>query len=124
MRAGEGGRKRIVGATRKFTDPPAASMRAIAVPGLWSTVKTNRLPRPATGAASRSMTAIAATSLQKRHENEDEFIQWFYRYSLSRSPTTEELAVAKQFLTGESGTLGTEDFLWTVFMLPEFQFIR
>lgn len=66
----------------------------------------------------------AATSLQKRHENEDEFIQWFYRYSLSRSPTTEELAVAKQFLTGESGTLGTEDFLWTVFMLPEFQFIR
>lgn len=59
-----------------------------------------------------------------QHEGTDQMIDWLYRYSLSRSPTSDELAIARS-IVGETPTpASVEDLQWAVFMLPEFQIIR
>ncbi|MFK7850866.1 MAG: PSD1 and planctomycete cytochrome C domain-containing protein [Akkermansiaceae bacterium] len=44
--------------------------------------------------------------------------------SLSRSPTTTEINVARELLGNAPTTEQVEDFLWSVFMLPEFLYIN
>jgi mono/diheme cytochrome c family protein len=47
-----------------------------------------------------------------------------YRYALGRDPRPEEAQVAREFLSPHVGPEGLEDLLWSVFLSPEFQFIR
>jgi hypothetical protein len=54
----------------------------------------------------------------------DEIIHTIYQRALGRDPTKDELATAKQLLGSPASAEGTEDLLWAVFMLPEFQLIR
>ena len=55
----------------------------------------------------------------------DGFVSWLYMQALSRTPTADERAIAKEILGDEKLTSrGIEDLLWAVVMLPEFQWVR
>ncbi|NIP98527.1 MAG: DUF1553 domain-containing protein, partial [Akkermansiaceae bacterium] len=54
----------------------------------------------------------------------DELIERLYLFSVSRPPTAEELAVARGLMGSPVTVEGVEDLLWTIFMLPEFQFVN
>ncbi|NNC88644.1 MAG: hypothetical protein HKN82_09325, partial [Akkermansiaceae bacterium] len=50
--------------------------------------------------------------------------QHVYRTALSRDATTAENALAKSLIGDTVTPEGVSDFLWSVFMLPEFQFVN
>jgi hypothetical protein len=54
----------------------------------------------------------------------NEVIDRIYQRALGRDPTTDELSVARQTVGSPATADGTQDLLWAVFMLPEFQLIR
>jgi hypothetical protein len=54
----------------------------------------------------------------------EQLIELIYRKALSRRPTEEELATAREFVGAPVTADGLADLLWVVFMLPEFQLIR
>ena len=57
----------------------------------------------------------------------DSLIERLYRQSFSRVPSADELAAAREMMTGADGkpsAAGLEDLLWSLFLSPEFQFIR
>jgi len=57
-------------------------------------------------------------------ESPDAFIRWLFRFALSRDPSPDELASLVESV-GEKLTQQTmEDALWSVIMLPEFQYVR
>jgi len=47
-----------------------------------------------------------------------------FRASVSREPTTEEMAISLSMIGEKPSTEDIEDFLWSVFMLPEFHYIN
>jgi hypothetical protein len=51
-------------------------------------------------------------------------ITLLYRSALSRDPDAGELRAARAFLNPKPTRDGLQDLLWSVFMSPEFQFIR
>jgi hypothetical protein len=53
-----------------------------------------------------------------------ELVTEFYLQALSRQPTSDELATATELVGLPPTADGLADFLWAVFMLPEFQLIR
>ncbi len=53
-----------------------------------------------------------------------EFVQWLYRFALSREPSAEELTVLTEALGDKLTEQGIQDALWSVVMLPEFQMVR
>jgi hypothetical protein len=53
-----------------------------------------------------------------------DLIEKVYLAALSRKPTDSEIRVAAEILGESPSTEATEDFLWSVFMLPEFQYIN
>lgn len=57
-------------------------------------------------------------------QSTDELIEWLFRFALSRPPTTEELATAREAVGDKITAQGVEDLLWCIAMLPEFQFVR
>ncbi len=67
-----------------------------------------------------------ADSLRKAHPewSDADFANSLFQSALSRSPTSSELRVAEQLIGDPTTNLGLSDFLWTLFMLPEFQAIR
>ena len=52
----------------------------------------------------------------------DGLVERLYLGALSRKPTTAERAVARSLVGSPPDAEGIEDLLWTVFMLPEYQF--
>ena len=52
------------------------------------------------------------------------FVQWLFRYGLSREPSAEELAVLTEALGDKLTEQGIQDVVWSVIMLPEFQMVR
>lgn len=65
-----------------------------------------------------------AKRLVARWKNTDDLVQWLYPSALSRIPTAAELAAAREFVGLQPTETGVEDLLWSVCMLPEFQFVR
>lgn len=54
-------------------------------------------------------------------------LERLYRQSFSRGPSAGETAAAREMMTGADGkpsAAGLEDLLWSLFLSPEFQFIR
>lgn len=51
-------------------------------------------------------------------------VQSVFRASLSREPATEEMEISLSLLSAKPSTEDIEDFLWSVFMLPEFHYIN
>jgi hypothetical protein len=64
-----------------------------------------------------------AEKLGKDADPED-LIRNIFRASLSREPTTEEMAISRFMLGAKPSTEQTEDFMWSIFMLPEFHYIN
>jgi hypothetical protein len=67
-----------------------------------------------------------AANVVKKFEDQDPtaIVDWLFQYCLSRPPSVDERATAKELLDSPSKQNGVEDLLWAVFMLPEFQIIR
>ena len=53
-----------------------------------------------------------------------DIVNRLYLAALSRAPTTDELTTATQMLGPQPTPEATQDLLWSIFMLPEFQLIR
>jgi hypothetical protein len=51
-------------------------------------------------------------------------IDWLYSFALLRAPTSDEKSTALELLGSPPTQQGTEDLLWSVMMLPEFQNVR
>jgi mono/diheme cytochrome c family protein len=66
----------------------------------------------------------AAKIIAEKKTSSDEIIKQMYQRALGRDPTTEELTTARGVVGSPATPEGTEDLLWAVFMLPEFQLIR
>jgi mono/diheme cytochrome c family protein len=60
----------------------------------------------------------------RRWESPDALIDWLFRFALSRPPTADESAAAREALGAQITPQGVEDLLWCVAMLPEFQLVR
>ncbi len=56
--------------------------------------------------------------------NFDQFAHKLYMTALSRPPTASERRIAMELMGDPVTNLGLSDFLWSLFMLPEFQAIR
>jgi hypothetical protein len=55
----------------------------------------------------------------------DALVSHLYLHALSRKPAEGEVRAAREFVEGDKLTAGgLQDLLWSVFMSPEFQFIR
>ena len=67
-----------------------------------------------------------ADNLRKAHPdwNFDQFAHELYITALSRPPTASERRIAMELMGDPVTNLGLSDFLWSLFMLPEFQAIR
>ena len=69
--------------------------------------------------------AEGAANLLARHRGSSaELATYVWRAALSRDPTPAELQLAVSMLGEKPGVAATQDFLWGVFMLPEFQIVR
>ena len=53
----------------------------------------------------------------------DALVPWLYQYALARDPSPGEKAILAEF-ANDDNPVATEDLLWSIFMLPEFQIIR
>lgn len=62
--------------------------------------------------------------LSQPEATSDSIIDSTYRQTLSRPPSEEERTIARNILGEKPSPESVEDFLWTLFLLPEFQFIR
>lgn len=72
----------------------------------------------------RMLSDGARNVLQRPWANPDELIDWLYPFALSRLPTEEERSVARELLGDTLEPRGVEDLMWSVIMLPEYQFVR
>lgn len=57
----------------------------------------------------------------------DQFATHLFQYALLRDPLPKERETAVRMLAGKGGRLssdGLEDLLWSIFLLPEFQYVR
>lgn len=59
-----------------------------------------------------------------RHETNDQMVNWLFTSALSRNPTKSEMLLATEALGDEPTDTSVQDLLWSVLMMPEFQFIR
>jgi mono/diheme cytochrome c family protein len=66
----------------------------------------------------------AGDKLLKDKDPTNYLLQQIYQRALGRDPTPEELETARATVGSPATPEGTEDFLWAMFMLPEFQLIR
>ncbi len=71
------------------------------------------------------MIAQGADRLMKKHPDRtaSQTIEWLYQATLCRGTTPNEMAVALEITGKPLSREGLSDLLWTVFMLPEFQFV-
>jgi len=77
------------------------------------------------GPTMADLLARGAANLRKNFPDRtpDDTIQWLYRATLCRKPTTEELKVARQTIGDSMTDESLADLLWCLFELPEFQFV-
>jgi hypothetical protein len=66
----------------------------------------------------------AQSLLAKNPGSPSEIATYVWMSALSRSPTPQELELASSLLGEKPDAAAVQDFLWGVFMLPEFQIIR
>ena len=66
----------------------------------------------------------AQSLLKKNFPTPTALVSYFWKSSLSREPSSAELQTALALLGTKPDSTALQDFLWGVFMLPEFQIIR
>lgn len=65
-----------------------------------------------------------ANNLKDKATDNQKFINWLYEHTLGRLPTSGEQEIIGSVMTNSKDTQQVEDFLWLVFMQPDFQIIR
>ncbi len=65
-----------------------------------------------------------AADLLKSGQPPEQLINGVFQRALSRPPTANELSVMKETLGDKPTAQAVEDLLWSVLVLPEFQFVR
>ncbi|MEM9019898.1 MAG: PSD1 and planctomycete cytochrome C domain-containing protein [Planctomycetota bacterium] len=80
----------------------------------------------ANGEAMNEKIKAGAAKLLELHgdKSADDLIDLVFTRSLSRVPDPAERAVCRSMLGQRLTATGVEDLLWSVFMLPEFQYVR
>jgi len=68
--------------------------------------------------------AEGAQALLKKFPSSAALASYVWRSALSREPSSDELQLAMSLLGPKPDITATQDFLWGIFMLPEFQIIR
>jgi mono/diheme cytochrome c family protein len=78
------------------------------------------------GPAMAKLMADGAVQWRKDHPDQsvDDTIHWFYTAALCRQPTDAEIADSRQILGDSITDDSLSDFMWCVFMLPEFQLTK
>jgi hypothetical protein len=66
----------------------------------------------------------AARLLETQGADPRTMVDSLYWQALSRAPSAEEKQIALEVLGARPNADTVQDFLWTLFMLPEFQLIR
>jgi len=66
----------------------------------------------------------AKALLQKNFASSGDLATYVWRSALSRDPDAEEFQLATTLLGAKPDDVSVQDFLWGIFMLPEFQIIR
>ena len=66
----------------------------------------------------------AQSLLGRKFDSPAALATYVWRAALSRDPTPDELQLAVSLLGGKPEAAAIQDFLWGVFMLPEFQIVR
>jgi hypothetical protein len=66
----------------------------------------------------------AARLLETQGADPQSMVDSLYWQALSRAPSAEEKQIALEVLGARPNADTVQDFLWTLFMLPEFQLIR
>lgn len=69
------------------------------------------------------MLRTGAERLASQSQESADIVGAAYEQGLGRRPRAEELRIAVALVGERATTEGVQDFLWTLFMLPEFQFI-
>lgn len=64
-----------------------------------------------------------ADQLVLKHPNGTELTRWVFNQALSRPPSRKELELAVSLVGRKPSREGVEDLLWSVTLLPEFQFM-
>ena len=77
------------------------------------------------GPTLEKMITQGADRFMKRHPEwtTEQTVEWLYQATTSRRPSPDEMAIAKEIAGEPMNEQGLSDLLWTVFMLPEFQFV-
>jgi len=65
-----------------------------------------------------------AGHLLAQHDDNEDLIDWLFRYALSRKPTDAERTLLLNMLGEGRDPQAVQDALWAIFMLPEFQTIQ
>jgi len=78
----------------------------------------------ANGPALSAALAAGAEKLTQKSEPPAKTVELIYEYALSRKPTAEELEVILPVIGDGKNAAAIEDFLWSVFMTPEYMVVR
>ena len=70
------------------------------------------------------LAAGAKSLLKKNFPNSAALASYVWKSALGRGPTRDELQLSLSLLGPKPDPTATQDFLWGIFMLPEFQIIR
>jgi hypothetical protein len=90
-------------------------------PELFTTLEAMNL---ANGDALANILREGAVAMMKKYGKPDELIRRVYAVALTREPSQQEWSVARSLMGDKLSADGTEDFLWMVFMLPEFNYVN
>lgn len=66
----------------------------------------------------------AKALLDRKFPNSTALASYVWQAALARNPTPDELRLALVLLGNQPGVTATQDFLWGILMLPEFQIVR
>ena len=89
-------------------------------PDLVTTLEAINL---ANGDQLATMLREGAAALMKKY-GRDDLIRHVYAVALTRKPTEKEWEIARSLMGEEMTPEGVQDFLWMVFMLPEFNYVN
>jgi hypothetical protein len=70
------------------------------------------------------LSAGAKQVASQKFASASELVEWLYLRALCRKPLPEERSAALEMLGEKPTPQMLEDFLWAVFVLPEFQLVR
>ena len=126
-RFARGLRLRAARASRAFARRSASDMRVATDPMFWARFDFSSSMKSRTCSSWCAWQAIRRCRSPTWRYPADQFTTRLFQYALLRDPLPKEREIAGKLLGGKNGGLssdGLEDLLWSIFLLPEFQYVR